>query len=123
MTEQERRRRRREMERRMRARQNMWGKEKRKDKGGLLAFRTYVTAVLVGGCLLISLFQTETSEMVCGKVKETIAYQVSAEELDVWKTRVSAILKNAGDSLPAFEEKETQEEEKKVYRPDTEESP
>lgn len=122
MTEQERRRRRREMERRMRARQNLWGKEK-KQKGGLLAFRTYVTAVLVGGCLLISLFQTETSEMVCTKVKNAIAYQISAEEVAVWKNRAAAFLKGAGESLPAFEEKEPEQKTEKTYRPDTEESP
>lgn len=121
MTEQERRHRRREMERRMRARQAMRGKEKQ--KGGLLVFRIYVVSVLVGGCLLISLFQTETSEMVCAKVKQVIAYQVSAEEWAVWKNRAAAILKGAEDSLPVFEEKETQREEKKVYLPDTEESP
>ena len=53
MTEQEKRRRRREMERRMRARQNFRGREGQ-EQSGTLAFRTYVTAVLVGGCLLIS---------------------------------------------------------------------
>lgn len=118
MTEQERRRRRREMERRMRARQNIWGKEK--EKGGLAVFRLYVASVLVGGCLLISLFQTETSEMVCTKVKETIARQITAEEWAVWKERAAAIWKDAEESLPAFEEKEAEQEEKKVYQPDRE---
>ena len=79
MTEQERRRRRREMERRMRTRAQIRDREER--KGGLTAFRIYVTAVLVGGCLLVSFFHTETSEMVCGKVKEVIAMQFSAEEM------------------------------------------
>lgn len=116
MTEQERRRRRREMERRMRARQNIWGKEK--EKGGLTAVRLYVASVLVGGCLLISLFQTETSQMVCAKVKETIARQITAEEWAVWKERAVAIWKDAEESLPVFEEAE--QEEKKVYQPDRE---
>lgn len=118
MTEQERRRRRREMERRMRARQNIWGKEKQ--KGGLAVFRLYVASVLVGGCLLISLFRTETSEMVCAKVKETIARQITAEEWMAWKERVAAIWKDAEESLPAFEETEAEPEEKKVYQPDRE---
>ncbi|MGN0135594.1 hypothetical protein [Anaerotignum sp.] len=121
MTEQERRRRRREMERRMRARQTMRGKEKQ--RGGLFAFRLYVTAVLAGGFLLISFFQTETSEMVCAKVRQVIAYQISAEELDVWKNRAETFFKGAGESLPVFEEKETQETEKRVYQPDAEASP
>lgn len=121
MTEQERRRRRREMERRMRTRQAMGRKETQ--RGGLFAFRLYVTAVLAGGCLLISLFQTENSEMVCDKVKQVIAYQIPAEEWEAWRNRGAAILKEAGDSLPVFREKEPQQEEKKVYQPDTESSP
>ncbi len=120
MTEQEKRRRRREMERQMRARQAARGRETR--TGGLFAFRAYVAAVLVGGCLLISLFQTETSEMVCAKVKEMIAYQISAEEISIWKARATAFWKGTEISLPVFEEEE-QQEEQKVYRPDTEESP
>lgn len=121
MTEQERRRRRREIERRMRARQNFRGKEKR-EGSGTFAFRTYVTAVLVGGCLLISLFQSKTSDMVCNKIKQTIAYQISTEEIEKWKSRGEAFLRGAGKSLPVFGEREEQEEQK-VYRPDTEEAP
>ena len=92
MTEQEKRRRRREMERRMRARQNFRGREGQ-ERSGTLAFRTYVTAVLVGGCLLISLFESKTSDMVCNKLKETIAYQISTEEVQKWKSRGAALRK------------------------------
>ena len=116
MTEQEKRRRRREMERRMRTKAGCRKQEER--KGGLTAFRIYVTAILTGGCLLISMFHTETSEMVCDKVKEVISIQTSTEELMVWKERVSEYLQKKDFVLPVFEEKETQE--KKVYRPDTE---
>ena len=115
MTEQEKRRRRREMERRMRQR-----KEQRyptRKKGGLTAFRLYVTTMLVGGCLLVSSFHTETSEQVCVKVKETIAAQVSVEKAEQWKGKIVAYLKDKEFSLPVFEEKDA---EKKVYRPDTE---
>ncbi|MBQ9090809.1 MAG: hypothetical protein IJY52_00870 [Anaerotignum sp.] len=115
MTEQERRRRRRE--RQMRAKAGM--RKKRERKGGLTAFRIYVTTILVGGCLLVSLFHTETSEMVCGKVKEVIAMQISGEELAEWKSRAAAYFREKEIALPAFEEKEPQEE-KKVYRPDAE---
>ena len=117
MTEQERRRRRREMERRMRTSAGRKRNEKKKD--GLTAFRIYVTTILVGGCLLVSLFHTETSEMVCGKVKEVIAMQISAEELVEWKNRAMAYFEEKNIIFPVFEEIEP-EEEKKVYRPDTE---
>ena len=116
MTEQEKRRHRREMERRMRTKAGYRKQEER--KSGLTAFRMYVTAILTGGCLLISMFHTETSEMVCDKVKEVISMQTSTEELMVWKEHVSEYLQKKDFVLPVFEEKETQE--KKVYRPDTE---
>ena len=117
MTEQEKRRRRREMERRMRTKAEYRRKEER--KGGLTAFRIYVTAILTGGCLLISMFQTETSEIVCGKVKEVIAMQISAEEMTEWKNKAAEYFNGRDFVLPVFEEKGAKEE-KKVYRPDTE---
>lgn len=113
MTEQEKRRRRREQERQMRARAGMRKKEEK--KGGLASFRFYVTTILVGGCLLISMFQTETSEMVCVKVKEVIAMEISTEELAEWKNKAIAYFREKEISLPAFEERQ---EEKKVYHPD-----
>ena len=118
MTEREKRYRRREMERRMRTRANV-NRKGREKKGGLAAFRTYVTSVLVGGCLLISVFQTETSNMVCARVKEVIAMQFSAEVLGEWKTKVLAYFDGLDISVPVFEMKEN-EGEKKVYHPDTE---
>ena len=116
MTEQEKRRRRREMERRMRTKTGYRKQEER--KGGLTAFRIYVTAILTGGCLLISMFHTETSEKVCDKVREVISIQTSAEELMVWKENISEYLQKKDFVLPVFDEKKP--EVKKVYRPDTE---
>ena len=118
MTEREKRYRRREMERRMRTRTNI-NRKGREKKGGLTAFRTYVTSVLVGGCLVISAFQTETSNMVCARVKEVIAMQISAEMMTVWKNKVMAYFDGLELAVPVFEMKE-KEGEKKVYHPDTE---
>ena len=114
MTEQERRRRRRERERRMRA----GTKRKERKKSGLTAFRVYVTTILVGGCLLVSLFHTETSEMVCARVKDVIAMQISTEEIEKWKNKAVAYFEEKNIVFPVFVETEA-EEEKKVYRPDT----
>ena len=105
------------MERRMRARAGT--RKKENQKGGLIAFRAYVTVILVGGCLLISLFQTETSDMVCVKVKETIAYQISAEEFAEWKEKAAAYFAGKDIRFPVFEKEEPQEKQK-TYRPDTE---
>ena len=119
MTEQEMRRRRREMERRMRMRR---GEEKKKEKKmGLTAFRLYVTAILVGGCLVISQFHTETSEMVCQKLKAVLSEQISSEELAEWKGKALAYLKEKEISLPVFVKTEPKED--KVYHPDIEDSP
>ena len=117
MTEQERRRRRRERERRMRTGISVRRKEEK--RGGLTAFRIYVTAVLVGGCLVVSQFQTETSVQVCERVKEVISAEVSVAEVTAWKEKMLAFLKEKEITLPAFKEAEPQEE-KKAYHPDTE---
>ena len=117
MTEQEMRRRRREMERRMRTRAG----GKKEKKGGLAVFRLYVTAVLTGGCLVISQFHTETSEMICEKLKAVLSEQISAEELTEWKERAWDYLQEKKISLPVFVEDEKQEE--KVYHPDIKDSP
>lgn len=115
MTEQEKRRRRREMERRMRNQQQK--RRERDERGGGFGFRLYVTAVLVGGCLLLSLFQTETSQRVCGEVKKTIARQISQEEWQVWKERAV----EAWKELPVTQESEPKETP--IYQPDTGASP
>ena len=59
--------------------------------------------------------------IVCNKLKETIAYQISTEEVQKWKSRGAALRKGVEESLPVFREK--QERDERVYRPDTEESP
>ena len=56
-----------------------------------------------------------------GQLKETIAYQISTEEVQKWKSRGAALRRGVEESLPVFREK--QERDEKVYRPDTEESP
>lgn len=118
MTEQEKRRHRREMERRMRAGGTM---RRKGERGGLALFRAYVTVILVGGCLLISAFHTKTSEQVCKRVQEVIAVQMTTEELAEWRSRITAFWQERKISLPAFEEKKT--EQGKSYHPDTEASP
>ncbi|WP_458407404.1 hypothetical protein [Anaerotignum sp.] len=117
MTEQERRRRRRERERRMRT--GAGARKKTEKKGGLTAFRLYVTTILVGGCLLVSLFHTESSEMVCARVKDVIAMEISMEELEKWKNRAMAYFVEKDIVFPVFKEKES-EEGQKGYHPDTE---
>lgn len=61
------------------------------------------------------LIQSKTSDMVCNKLKETIAYQISMEEVQKWKSRGAALRKGVEESLPVFREK--QERDEKVYRP------
>lgn len=121
MTEKERKRRRMELEKRMRDRREGRSSSEGSFKG-LLVFRTYVTVILAGAMLLVSAFHTETSEAVCRRLKETIAYQVPAEEVGVAKEKLLAFWKDKNITLPAFNEKETPKENK-VYKPDLEESP
>ena len=108
MTERERRRRRIERQRRMQGRQQPG------PAAGLFAFRAYVTAVLVGACFVVSVFQTESSEAFCEKVRETIAAQVSAERIAGLREKAVQIWEETPEPL---------DEEKKVFLPDTGESP
>lgn len=118
MTDWERRKRRIERERRMRGRQPG-------PAAGLFAFRAYVTVILVGACFVVSIFQTETSEAFCAKVRETIAAQIPAEQLSEMREKASTFFREKKDALPVFREEEETlpEEEKKIFLPDTEESP
>ena len=118
MTEQEKRRRRREMERRMRTRTEM--RKKTGKRRGLTAFRIYVTAILTGGFLLISAFRSDTSEMVCSKVKQVIGEQISMGEVMGLKDRVQAYVAEKNIVFAGFDEIH---EETKVYHPDIEDSP
>lgn len=122
MTEQEKRRRRREMERRMRTGRAARGRDA--ERGGLFSFRLYVTAVLVGGCFLLSLFDTETANAFCGQLKATVSAQISAERLQEWRAQAEDFLRERALVLPVFGEKEaTPQQEQEVYLPDTEDSP
>lgn len=121
MTERERRKRRIEREKRMRGRQPS-------QAAAVFSFRAYVTAVLVGACFVVSIFQTESSEAFCERVRETIAAQVPAEQVSEIRERAAAFFREKGVALPAFRREEAQEgeapeEEKRIFLPDTEESP
>lgn len=120
MTEQEKRQRRREMERRMRSRETA---RRTEQTHGTLAFRTYVSAVLVGGCLLLSLFDSASSQAICQRIRQTIAAQVSVEQVRIWQEKAEALLKESGLSLPAFGSEPEPQEREKIYLPDTEDSP
>lgn len=121
MTDKERRRRRMDMERRMRERRSGRFSTGETSKN-LFMFRTYVTVILAGAFLLVSAFHTNTSEEVSRRLKETIAYQIPMEEVVTAKDKLMTFWKDREISLPAFHEEEAPEE-KKVYKPDLEESP
>lgn len=120
MTEQEKRQRRREMERRMRSRE---AARRAEEHSGTLAFRTYVSAVLVGGCLLLSLFDSASSQAVCQRIREGIASQISVAQVRLWQEQAEAFLAQNGFSLPAFGRETKGQEQEKIYLPDTEDSP
>ncbi len=131
MTERERKQRRLARERRM-------GRYQKEQKGGMFAFRSYVTVVLAGAFLLLSFLQTETTMAVCERVKNTIAYQIPVEELTEAKTILQAffnvqedgeipvILEDTTEDMPLSDPVENVEETKDVmmqYAPDIDASP
>jgi len=122
MTDKERKRRRMEMEKRMRDRREGRNPGESSPQG-LLVFRTYVTVILAGALVLVSAFHTDTSEAVCKQLKETIAYQIPAEDVATAKEKITALWKDKNITLPAFHNDQKESKENKVYKPDLEESP
>lgn len=103
MTERERKQRRLARERRM-------GRYQKEQKGGLFAFRSYVTVVLAGALLLLSFLQTETTMAVCERVKNTIAYQIPVEEFADARTVLQAFFDVQEDGeIPVMTENTTEE--------------
>lgn len=78
----------------------------------LFLFRLYVTVILAGGVLLVSLFHSETAEKLTQQVKETIAYEMPLEKIQAAGERLTVFLKEKDVALPALKED--------TYGPETE---
>lgn len=85
----------------------------------LFLFRLYVVMILGGAVTLLSFFHTQTSQHFIEQVKESIAYQVSVEEIQEKKEWLAAFLEKNQISLPAFSKKE----EERQFVPETEGMP
>ncbi len=80
------------------------------------ALRMYVTVIFVGGVLTVSLFQTDTAQALCQKVKETIRQEMPEADImamknhlqDLWQGNFSLQTK---ESLPEIQESEEDDTE------------
>lgn len=88
-------------------------KQKKSPKGKeLFQFRLYVTVVLAGGLLLVSLFHSETAEKLTQQVKDAIAYEMPLEKIQTAGERLTVFLQEKDVALPALKED--------TYGPETE---
>lgn len=78
----------------------------------LFLFRLYVTVILVGGVLLVSLFHSETAETFTRQIKDTIAYEMPLEKIQAAGERLTVFLQEKDVALPALKED--------AYGPETE---
>lgn len=78
----------------------------------LFLFRLYVTVILTGGLLLISLFHSETAENLTQQVKDTIAYEMPLEKIQAAGERLTVFLQEKDMALPALKDD--------AYGPETE---
>lgn len=125
MTDKERKRRRMEIEKRMRARSSTQRSTRQgaeSGSGNLLLFRTYITVILAGAFLVVSFFQTPTSEMVCTTVRQTIAYQIPMAEFARVKEKAISVWNEIDLPMPTIK-KQGVSPDQTVYQPDLEESP
>lgn len=129
MTERERRQRRLARERRM-------GHNRSEKPKGTFAFRSYVTVILGGAFVVLSMMQTETSLAVCDEVKQVIAYQIPTEDLMEAREVLEAVFFSSEDGeIPVFyenrdvpvsdmpQEEQDHIEEEMRYAPDIYDSP
>lgn len=103
--------------RREELRQYMGGSMSAKPKNApkskeLFLFRLYVTVILAGGLLLISLFHSETAENLTQQVKDTIAYEMPLEKIQAAGERLTVFLQEKDMALPALKDD--------AYGPETE---
>lgn len=103
--------------RREELRQYMGGSMSAKPKSNpkskeLFQFRLYVTVVLAGGLLLVSLFHSETAEKLTRQVKDAIAYEMPLEKIQAAGERLTVFLQEKDVALPALKED--------AYGPETE---
>lgn len=88
-------------------------KPKRSQKSkDLFLFRLYVTGILAGGLLLISLFHSATAQKLTQEVKDTIAYEMPLEKIQSAGERLAVFFQEKQITLPAWEED--------TYGPETE---
>lgn len=78
----------------------------------LFQFRLYVTVILAGGLLLVSLFHSETAENFTQRVKDTIAYEMPLEKIQAAGEWLTVFLREKEVALPALKED--------AYGPETE---
>lgn len=78
----------------------------------LFLFRLYVTVILTGGLLLISLFHSETAEKLTQQVKDAIAYEMPLEKIQAAGERLTVFLQEKDVALPALKDD--------AYGPETE---
>ena len=64
-------------------------------------FRIYVTMMLVGAAVVLSLFDTNTANTITESLKEAIAYEMPLGTIQQWKQK----------ALTVFEEKTTQSQQ------------
>ena len=110
MTERERRKRRQEWQRRTAYRRQERMPESGQKEKDLFFFRFYVTVVISGGILLLSLFPTETAERATQRIKEVIAYDMPQEEIRAIGERVTVFFQQNRWALPSVQTKQTENE-------------
>ncbi|MFI3175748.1 MAG: hypothetical protein R3Y53_11250 [Bacillota bacterium] len=75
------------------------------------ALRMYVTVIFVGGILTLSLFQSETAQALCQKVKATISEEMPEADIiamknhlqDMWQGNFSFTVDAEHEALPTEE--------------------
>lgn len=74
-------------------------------------FRIYVTMMLVGAAIVLSLFDTSTANTITESLKEAIAYEMPLGTVEQWKQKAISVFQQNGEDMETQQEQNTPEQE------------
>lgn len=74
-------------------------------------FRVYVTMMLVGAVIILSLFDTSTANTITESLKEAIAYEMPLATIEQWKQKAISVFQQNGEEIETQPQQNTTEQQ------------
>lgn len=93
------------------ARQGRTYRSKKSPTQQFFLFRVYVTMMLVGATIILSLFDTNTANTITESLKEAIAYEMPLETIEQWKQKAISVFQQNEKETETQQEQNTLEQQ------------